>query len=253
MSALPPARWFVTAMLLALSACASRDPSSSSAASELLGPELQAWSERSLPGKLNTHYSLGSRAGRSCVLAHARRSASMLRRPLQVEPSRLGQVEFDWWIASGVVLPQPGHDDPPDDAPVRLLLAFEGDDAKLSLRNRMVFELARAMTGEAPPYATLMYIWHATAAPETVIISSHTDRIRKIVVGSGEIGQRSWQRFRRDIAADFRRAFGEEPGPLVQTALMTDADNSQGQAEACYGRLIFLDPERRTLPGSLLF
>lgn len=240
-------------MLLTLSACASHAPSSSSATSEPLAPELQAWSERSLPGKRITHYSLARRAGQSCVLAHAQRSASMLRRPLQVEPARLGQVEFDWWIASGVAMPQPGHDEPPDDAPVRLLLAFEGDDAKLSLRNRMVFELARTMTGEAPPYATLMYIWHATAAPETVIVSSHTDRIRKIVVGSGEVSKRGWLRFRRDIAADFRRAFGEEPGLLVQTALMTDADNSQGQAEACYGRLLFLDPDRQPLPGSLLF
>lgn len=241
------------ALSLMLSACASREAAPPSGAREQLAPELRAWSERSLPGKRSTHYSLARRAGQSCVLAHAQRSASMLRRPLQLRPERLGQIEFDWWIASGVAMPQPGQDEPPDDAPVRLLLAFEGDDAKLSLRNRMLFELARTLTGEAPPYATLMYIWHATAAPETVIISSHTDRIRKIVVGSGEAGKRGWQRFRRDIAADFRRAFGEEPGLLVQTALMTDADNSQGQAEACYGRLMFLDPDLQPLPGSLLF
>lgn len=239
--------------LLTLSACASHSLVIPITGGEPLAPELQAWSERSLPGKLNTRYSLAQRAGQSCVLAHARRSASMLRRPLQVVPAQLGQVEFDWWIASGVTLAQLGHDEPPDDAPVRLLLAFEGDDAKLSLRNRMLFELARTLTGEAPPYATLMYIWHATAAPETVIVSSHTDRIRKIVVGSGEAGKRSWQRFRRDIAADFRRAFGEEPGSLVQAALMTDADNGQGQAEACYGRLVFLGPDSQPLPGSLLF
>ena len=35
--------------------------------------------------------------------------------------------------------------------------------------------------------------------------------------------------------ADFRRAFGEEPGRLVAVALMTDTDNTQARAEAWYG------------------
>lgn len=243
-------RWALL-MPLVLGACASREPAV--VAAPPLAPELQAWSERMLPGKQGTQYSLTRRAGKSCVLAQARRSASLLRRSVQVTPAQLGQVEFDWWIAAIAGLPQTDLEETPDDAPARLVLAFTGDDARLSLRNRMVFELARTMTGEAPPYATLMYIWHPTAPPETVIVSTHTDRIRKIVVGSGAQPLPGWQRFRRNIAADFRQAFGEEPGTLVQLALMTDADNSQSQAEACYGRLLFLDPDRQTLPGSLVF
>lgn len=236
---------------LVLGACASRNRPAIEA--EPLAPELRSWSERVLPGKRTTKYSLASRAGKSCVLARAERSASLLRRSMQVLPTQLGQVEFDWWIADFARSPSAEQEEQPDDAPARLVLAFTGDEARLSMRNRMLFELARTMTGEAPPYATLMYIWHAKAAPETIIVSSHTDRIRKIVVGSGEPGKQAWQRFNRDIAADFRRAFGEEPGTLIQTALMTDADNSQSEAEACYGRLLFLDPDRQALPGSLTF
>ena len=36
---------------------------------------------------------------------------------------------------------------------------------------------------------------------------------------------------------DFRDAFGEEPGPLIGIALMTDADNTGEQINAWYGAL----------------
>jgi len=37
------------------------------------------------------------------------------------------------------------------------------------------------------------------------------------------------------VAADFRRAFGEEPGPLVAIAVMTDSDNTRSRSRAWYG------------------
>ena len=51
------------------------------------------------------------------------------------------------------------------------------------LRNTL---LAEALTGERPPYATLVYVWDATAPVGTVIINPRSDRIRKIVVDSGD-------------------------------------------------------------------
>ena len=44
-----------------------------------------------------------------------------------------------------------------------------------------------------------------------------------------------WRDHRRDLVADFRRAFGEDPGPLQAIAVMTDTDNTGSQAEAWYG------------------
>jgi hypothetical protein len=40
------------------------------------------------------------------------------------------------------------------------------------------------------------------------------------------------------VQDDFRRAFGESPGPLIALAYMTDADNTAGRAEACYGPVV---------------
>lgn len=215
---------------------------------------LSAWSARELPGKTPTLYTMAERDGRACVLAQAKRSVSLWRRSLGLQPGEqpgeLARVQFDWWIAiqePRATVTDPGR----DDAAARLVLGFDGDEQRLSLRNRMQFELAQALTGEMPPFATLMYVWDAKAEPETLIISPRSDRIRKIVVGSGRAGGGSWQRLRRDVRADYLRAFGEAPGRLVSMAMMTDADNTASRTEACYGNILLLDAELLLLKGSL--
>jgi hypothetical protein len=52
-----------------------------------------------------------------------------------------------------------------------------------------------------------------------------------------------WHSHRRNITADFEAAFGEVPGALVSVALMTDADNTAGQASAWYGPVCLLPAE----------
>jgi len=243
-------------LALALVGCASapRDVSEAPAAPAPLMPELLAdWSPRALPGKRSTAYTFVQRGGRDCVLAQAQQSVSLWRRSLDLAPEQVAALQFDVWI--GEHSPKATVRAPEtDDAPARLLLGFEGDESRLSLANRMQFELVRTLTGEAPPYATLMYVWDASAAPETVVVSARSDRIRKIVVGSGGFKrQPSWQQLRRDIQADFQRAFGEAPGRLVSMALMTDADNTRSRSEACYGDILLLGAEQQPLAGSLRF
>jgi hypothetical protein len=92
-----------------------------------------------------------------------------------------------------------------------------------------MFELARTLSGEAPPYATLAYVWDATAPVGRVVVHPRTDRMRKIVVESGRESLRQWRRYRRSLAADYRLAFGEPPGPLLAVAVMTDGDNTRSR------------------------
>lgn len=238
------------ALLLAACATAPEPPAPAAAPTD---PALQAWSARELPGKRATRYSLARRDGRACVLAQAERSASLWRRPLRLEAGQVSGLEFDWWVGGHQKLATVSEPET-DDAAARLVLAFEGDTSRLSWRNRALFEMAQTLTGEAPPFATLMYVWDAKAAPETLVISQRSDRIRKIVVGSGPLpGAARWQRFQRDVAADYQRAFGEAPGALIGAAFMTDADNTGSRVEACYGSLVFRDAAQRSLPGSLQF
>jgi hypothetical protein len=197
-------------------------------------PAAESWSAQRLPGKRTTEYTPAVRAGQRCTQAKANRSASLWRRILRLEPAAWHQLQFSWWVDT--LSPEATVADADrDDASARLVLAFDGDASRLSARNQMLFELAHTLTGEPPPYATLMYVWDASAPIGTIITNGRSDRIRKIVVESGPTRLRRWQHYERDAQADFLAAFGEAPGALIGMAFMTDADNTQTQVEACYG------------------
>jgi hypothetical protein len=51
-----------------------------------------------------------------------------------------------------------------------------------------------------------------------------------LVVASGPRGLGSWQSVRRNVAEDYRRAYGAEPGPVLGVAVMTDTDNTGKRA-----------------------
>lgn len=97
--------------------------------------------------------------------------------------------------------------------------------------------MSRLLTGEELPYATLIYVWGNQEVPGTVVVNPRTDRIRKMVLDSGMQNIGVWRDHVRDVRADFRLAFGEEPGPLRVVALMTDTDNTGSALTAWYGPL----------------
>jgi Protein of unknown function (DUF3047) len=227
----------VTALLVTgLTACGTLDRASApaTATSNTQAAAEADWHEVRLPGKRATHYVWEHHDGRRAIAAHSEGSASMMRRKLSATPSPLGTLNFSWQVSELM----DGADvsvAETEDAPAKVMLAFGGDVATLPMRTRMMFELAEAVGGEAPPYATLMYVWDSKAVVGSVIVNPRTDRIRKIVVDSGPQGLKRWREHRRDVAADFRRAFGEEPGPLLAIAVMTDSDNTKSKSRAWYG------------------
>jgi Protein of unknown function (DUF3047) len=117
------------------------------------------------------------------------------------------------------------------------MLAFDGDPSRLSTRTRMMFDLMQSLSGEPPPFATLMYVWDSRAEVDTVVLNRRSDRIRKIILESGPAHLGQWRSYERDVRADYRRAFGEDPGALIGLAVMTDSDNTQSRAEAWYGEI----------------
>lgn len=197
------------------------------------------WRGFALPGKRLTDYRLAERDGRPALHARSERSASMARRSLNASMADLGDFAFSWWVPRLIPDAVLGDRDR-DDSPVRVVLAFDGDHSRLPLKERLQFELAEALTGERPPYATLMYVWDPRRATGEVIVSPRTDRIRKLVVETGETRLKRWVDYRRDVLADYRRVYGEEPGALLAVGVMTDSDNTQSRAEAWYGEPAFL-------------
>lgn len=199
------------------------------------------WTPLVWPGKLNLPFIATQHQGRPALRVEADKSMSILRQRLADAPVRAGQIEFSWVVDSMFERSDIGVAGQ-DDAPVRVVLAFDGDRSRLSSRTRMQSELSRALLGEDMPYATLTYVWCNSRPVGTVVVSPRTDRVRKIVVesGPGHVGE--WRDYRRDVVADYRRAFGEEPGPLIGVALMTDADNTGEKITAWYGALRLTEP-----------
>jgi hypothetical protein len=195
-----------------------------------------AWQHVPLPGKRATTYTFGQHEGRAAWRADADASASLLRRRTRTSISDSTAVEFAWWVAAVIPMADLRQAETAD-SPVRVLLAFDGDVSKLSMRNRMQFQAAEALTGEAPPYATLMYVWDNHAAPESILPGARSDRVRKIVVQSGSGRLRQWLSYRRRLRADYVRAFAEEPGNLIGVAMLTDSDNTRSRAQAWYGEI----------------
>ena len=197
-------------------------------------PPGDGWHAVTLPGKAPTRYQPVTKDGREAIEAVADRSASLWRRHVRRAPERLGFVEFSWWVQA---LPPNGDvgSSAHEDAAARVLFAFDGDHDRLSPRNRLLFDLAQALTGERPPYATLMYVYDRSRPVGSVVTGTASDRVRKIVVDSGPADLQRWRFHRRDLAADFRLAFGEEPGELLSLAIMTDSDNTASNNRAWYG------------------
>ena len=223
-----------------LAGCASgpaphaSSPQAVSSSESHSSPATPGWEVLNFPGKARTEFVQVRKDGRDAVMALARSSVSMKRLRLDVPPESLGAVRFSWMVPQLIEQADMARRDL-DDSPVRIVLVFDGDRSRFTPAESMMSELARTLTGEEMPYATLMYVWCNRRAPGEVITNPRTSRIRKVVVESGATNLGRWLDYERDVRADYERAFGEPPGALRGVALMTDSDNTRSVTRAWYG------------------
>jgi len=240
-------------LLLVLSACAgwsdeagevSVQPTAELPAQEML-PKFSeqpaksvlpsGWSfYRLAPYKKNTAYRLENYQGKTVLSANSRRSASGLAVKLRPQPATDLWLEWEWKAVGKI----PNADNAiryTDDAPLRILVAFDGNKSKLPLKEQLTFEVAGMLSGREMPYATLMYIWAGNSPLDSVIENTFTSRVKMIAVDSGWQHTGQWRKHARDLSADYRTAFGEEPGEVIGVALLTDTDNTKSQVRALYG------------------
>ena len=138
----------------------------------------------------------------------------------------------------------------PDDSPVRLMVSFEGDYGKIPFSDRIFYDQFRLLTGQQLPYAGVMYVWGSKTPPGAVAPNKYTSRIKMIAVESGREKLGQWLEESRNVAEDYRRLFGEEPGRVVSVGLMTEADGSDRALEAYYGDIGFRAPGEATACGA---
>ncbi len=179
--------------------------------------DLAGWQPKVFAGE--TRYVLQSVDQRRVLYADSRGTASGLYYRTRVDLARTPDLNWSWKIANVLS----GHDERSkagDDYPARLYVAFSG--GALFWRTRVI-----------------NYVWSSNQPVGSEWPNAFTANARMIAVHAGAADVGRWISEKRNVLADYRRLFGEEPGPVDAIALMTDTDNTGRSARAWYGDIWF--------------
>lgn len=186
----------------------------------------------------HTEYRLVEMDGQVVVKATAEASASGLTRKITIDPKEYPIVQWRWKVANILKKANIYRKDG-DDYPARVYIVFEYDPDRVGFTEKLKYETAKLLYGAYPPLATLNYVWSSIAPEGLVIPNAYTDRAMMVVVQSGEKNLNAWVHEERNIYADYRKAFNDEPPMISGVAIMTDTDNTGESANAYYGDILF--------------
>ena len=170
------------------------------------------------------------------VLAEA--SASVLTREIKINPKEYPTVQWRWKVMN-ILKKGDVHSKEGDDYPARIYITFEYDPSKLSFFEKVKYEVTKLLYGKYPPHGAINYIWESKAPIGTIVPNPYTDRVKMIVVETGEVKLNQWVNEERNIYEDYKKAFGGEPPMVSGVAIMTDTDNTGEIAIAYYGDIVF--------------
>lgn len=189
----------------------------------------------------HTEYALVQDAGRTVLRARASASTSGLIRELRVDPRTHPLLAWRWKIMNLLARSDLATKDG-DDFPARLYVTFDLDPATLPIGTRITLALARAIWGEQVPLAALCYVWDTRAPQGTIAPNAYTDRVQMVVADSGPALVGRWVERERNLADDYRRAFGAEAPPVNGVVVSADTDNTGESAESFFGDIEFRAP-----------
>lgn len=176
---------------------------------------LSGWKTKSFAGE--TRYRLVSLNGRTVLEAKAKTSASGLYREIFIDLNRTPYLNWCWQVIEPLS-PLPETTKPGDDYAARIYLVKQGG---------LAFWKTQALN----------YVWSSSQAQEALWPNAFAGR--KVMMLAVRTGESGWQCEKRDVRADWQRAFGQALDSIDAVALMTDSDNSKQQTAAYYGDLWF--------------
>ncbi|MFB2764733.1 DUF3047 domain-containing protein [Marinobacter shengliensis] len=189
----------------------------------------------------HTRYELVTDDGVQVVKATADNSASGLIARLSLEPGESLILRWQWKV-SNVFDRGDARKKSGDDYPARIYVAFEFQPDKAGFFERAKRKTVEVMFGETLPGNALNYIWANRLPEQSIVANAFTDQTMMVAVNSGPEQTGEWITVERDIVADYREAFGENPPRIVGVAIMSDADNTGERATAWYRDLVLERP-----------
>ena len=201
-------------LIVPLCAFVSNVPASEIQVSHFSTEGLAGWEPKIFKGR--TEYLLQKENGRTVVKAVSHAAASGMVRKIHFEPSTYRYLRWSWKIAHTIK----GGDEKSkagDDYAARLYVIFPG---------RFFWQMK-----------AINYIWANTLPTGEYVPNPFASDAKMLAVesGNGKAGQ--WVSEERDLLADYRLMFGTDPPAADAIAIMTDTDNTGGNAEAWYGEI----------------
>jgi hypothetical protein len=129
-----------------------------------------------------------------------------------------------------------------DDFAARVYVFFDVPASALTFGERLKLRVARIAMGHELPRAALCYVWDNTHPVGTIAPNAYYGAVRTIVLQSGDAHAGQWRNEHRDVAADFRAAFGRQAPEITGVAVASDTDNTKGHVNAWFGDLTFSAP-----------
>lgn len=167
-----------------------------------------------------TDWRLAALDGEVVIEAVGQGSSSGLARWIEIDTATCPIAEWSWRVDA-----LPGAND---------LAVRDSEDVAASVM--FVFGDPGSL-GNPKPVPTLRYVWaSANNRPEQIIDSPYLPGwLESVVVRSGVEALGQWRTERRDLNADYRRAFGKPPEEHVEAfALFTDNDHLEQPTVAHY-------------------
>lgn len=178
----------------------------------LVTPGHPGWAEQKFAGQ--TRYSFDPQRG--LVLAESNATASGLIVEQSIDLRATPWLNWSWQV-DNVLVGINEREKTGDDYPARVYVVVKGGVA---------FWKTRALT----------YVWASSEAVGSMWANAFTANAHMIALRSGTADLGTLVTEKRNIRADWMRAFGEDIHRIDAVAIMTDTDNSGQWARAWYGQ-----------------
>ncbi|WP_446809678.1 DUF3047 domain-containing protein [Methylomonas sp. 2BW1-5-20] len=179
---------------------------------------LDGWEQKSFKG--HTQYNLQSVDGGAALQADSRAAGSGLFKEQRIDLQQTPFLNWSWRVGqrlSGLNEQSKAG----DDYAARVYVVVKGG---------LAFWNTKAIN----------YVWAGNTAKDTVWPNAFAgDHAMMLALRGTEAKLNVWLKEKRNVRADLQKLFGEDIRYIDALALMTDTDNSGGQALAYYGDIWF--------------
>ncbi len=193
-----------------------------------------------LPRIAPNKISLVSDEGKTVLRIDSDNSAGSIGIPLTAARAQ-GNTSLEWrWKVSRMLERADLEKKTGDDYAARVYVFFDMPLESLPFMERSKIKLARMVAGDDVPTAAICYVWDNKHRMGLRAWSPYSNRVRMIVLQSGPDSVGQWKSESRDVAADFREAFGTEMPAVTGVAVGNDTDNTEDKVTTWFGDVGFV-------------